>query len=391
VTSRVLLALLLSAVLLGSCGKGRGAQGLRGDLESQIKQRVKLSEDPTIFTLFALLNEAGYDYENREAGMHPVRARIRAEVDTLISPEFKARLRTFYTDHSAQANTWTYCVVAKASSGPPDFAPDSVWVKELAGNGEFNNMDKVHALLREFYRKLPIPRLYGEVRKEYKTYIEAYQKAVRTEVTAALAYARIQNVSELTGFGEVKVCVVIPNLLDSFERSSSFVLRDTLFAVEGPQAKVGYNPHEFIHAVTNPAAYDPKLNTLSEKARPLLEALRSAGAGASFRSPAALLDESLVRAVSLRYRFPQAAPDKAASLEHTMLEEYHSGYILERYFWEKLGDYEKGTLTLRQFYPAMLESLDVAKEVKRWQEESGVSGTSGATPDSTTPGSPGSP
>ena len=378
--------LILTAFFLGSLGCHRGAQSVHGNLEKQLKERVKLVEDPTIFTLFTLLNVAGYDDENREAGMHPVRRRIRAEVDTLISPEFKARLREFYDLHRAQASTWTYCVVAKASSGPPDFAPDSVWTRDLKGKGEFAGLDKVHALLREFQRKIPMDRLYGEVRRDYVDYIRDYRKAVHREVAAALAYARVRDVSELPGQG--RLAVVIPNLLDSYRRATSFVLGDTLYSVEGPQEKVGYNPHEFIHAVTNPAVYDPSLSAKSEKARPILQALRTANAEGDFRSPAAVLDESLVRAVSLRYGFANATPEERAALEADMLKEYRSGYILERYFWEKLVDYEASNTSLRQYYPVMLDSLNVLNEIRRWQTEIGVNPGAGAAPESTGRGAP---
>lgn len=378
-TVRSLIALGLTALFLGSCGKG--SQDAK--LESQIKRRVELVEDSTIFTLFALLNVAGYDDENRETGMHPVRRTIRAQLDTLVSPEFRTRLRDFYDLHRAHASPWTYGVVAKASSGPPDFAPDSVWTNDLAGRGEFAGMEKMHAFLREFHRKVPVEQLYAGVGKDYTEYIRDYRNAVRREVTAALSYARIRDVSELTGFGEVEHCVVVPNLLESYDRATSFILRDTLYSVEGPREKLGYNPHEFIHAVTNPAVYDSRLSTQSEKARPILEALRMTGAEANFRSPAALLDESLVRAVTLRYPWARASEEERATLESHMMEEYRAGYILERFFWEQLDGYEKSALPLRQFYPAMLESLDVLQEIRRWQAEIAPSGSSGAAPEST--------
>jgi hypothetical protein len=122
------------------------------------------------------------------------------------------------------------------------------------------------------------------------------------------------------------------------------------------------------------------------KARPVLEALRSTDAEESFRSPAALLDESLVRAVSLRYNLGQASPAEKAAAERDMLQEYRSGYILERYFWEKLADYENSNQTLRQYYPAMLDSLNVLKEIRRWQAEIGANPGAGAAPESTARG-----
>jgi len=137
-----------------------------------------------------------------------------------------------------------------------------------------------------------------------------------------------------------------------------------------------------LHAVTNPVVYDQSLTATSEKARPVLEALRTVNAEGDFRSPAALLDESLVRALSLRYKYPNATPEERALLEGNMLKEYRSGYVLERYFWEHLADYEKTTETLRQYYPVMLDSLNVLNEIRRWQADVALN-PAGAAPEST--------
>jgi len=69
-----------------------------------------------------------------------------------------------------------------------------------------------------------------------------------------------------------------------------------------------------------------------------------------------------------------------------MMKEYRSGYILERYFWEKLADYEASNKSLRQYYPVMLDSLNVLKEIRRWQAEIGVNPDAGARPESTARG-----
>ena len=43
---------------------------------------VQLQADERIFTLFAALNAAGYDEENNERGMSPVRVQVRAALAT---------------------------------------------------------------------------------------------------------------------------------------------------------------------------------------------------------------------------------------------------------------------------------------------------------------------
>jgi hypothetical protein len=55
---------------------------------------------------------------------------------------------------------------------------------------------------------------------------------------------------------------------------------------------------------------------------------------------AAFVDENLVRALSLRYRV-LTHPEEEAALERAMLEEWRSGYVLERFFWEQLAAFER--------------------------------------------------
>ena len=50
-------------------------------VESEIALRIAVRESRTIFTLFAFLNAAGYDEENR-ASMHPVRLHIRKALES---------------------------------------------------------------------------------------------------------------------------------------------------------------------------------------------------------------------------------------------------------------------------------------------------------------------
>src|SRR2546427_11544890 len=91
-----------------------------------------------------------------------------------------------------------------------------------------------------------------------------------------MAFCRLRSTEELAGAGELKHAVVIPNLLDSYDRAFSFVLGETFYSIEGLQRRPGYNPHEFIHSITNPMSYDPAYRLQQEQAMPLLEAASAA-------------------------------------------------------------------------------------------------------------------
>jgi len=97
------------------------------------------------------------------------------------------------------------------------------------------------------------------------------------------------------------------------------------------------------------------------------EAGRALGDDAEFASVEAFVDENLVRAISLRYLVSDRG-ERLKRLVASMTSEYRSGYVLERFFWEQLGDYEAGSADLRTFYPAMLSRLDPEAELARWRE-----------------------
>src|SRR5262245_32025366 len=337
--------------------------------EEGVTKRITVTEDQTIFTLFCMLNAAGYDLENGET-MHPVRQQIRAELERRVPKALRARVRAYYDAHRSTADPWSYAVAAKATSGPRAFEPTSEW-PSIRNEKPFSSLDDLHELLRDFHAGAGVGALYGPVRPAYQEYRRGYESAVRREVTAVLTYCRLRDVSQLAGAPsqERPNALVIPNLLDSYEHAFSFVLEGRFTSVEGPQLRIGYNPHEFVHAVTNPAVYTQATRFLDVRLRSLIqEGVRTLG-DERLGSVEAYVDENLVRAVSLRY-LAADKPERLLALSQEMMEEYRSGYILERFFWEQLSLYEKATdVDLRGYYPRMLARLDPDLELHRWSAD----------------------
>ena len=142
-----------------------------------------------------------------------------------------------------------------------------------------------------------------------------------------------------------------------------------MYSLQGPQPHPGYNPHEFVHSITNPFSYDPKYRDQRQRAQAVLEAARRIPEVASdAENLERYFDENLVRAISLKY-LDTGDSARAERLRSHMLEEYRSGYILERFFYEQLSDYEKSGESLKLYYPQMLAHLDAARELERWKLE----------------------
>ena len=368
--SRVLTT--LSVVVVSSalaCGDHAAAADqaeVGGDIAAQIAQRVEVREDPTIFALFTMLNAAGYDEESHPE-MHPVRRAVRSALVRRLPDSVFARLQAYYTAHAAIADPRAYSVVAMATSGAPNFAPTADWTNDLSKQAQFRSRAGLAAQLRSFGRAFPIDSVYRTQQVAYRAYIADYTAAIRREVTAVLRYARVHDAGELAGSGERGRAVVIPNLLLSYERAYSFVLGGTFYSVEGPQAVVGYNPHEFIHAITNAASYDTARYAVAQRrAAAAYAGVRTLPAMAEFKSLAAFLDENLVRAVALRSR-AAVDPAREASATAAAATDALKGFVLVPYFCEQLKTYEKQSQPLRVYYPHLFEQLDAQRELTRWR------------------------
>jgi hypothetical protein len=337
-------------------------------LDQFIANRINVSESKTIFTLFAMLNVAGYDEENNKEGMHLVRVKVRERLSEVTPQQLKERLRKFYRAHQSQSTNHTYAVVATLTSGAPDFSFTKEW-KDIENTPPYNQLKDLPGLLREFYLAVPIDVLYEEVRPEYLSFINDYRKVINKEVSKVMSYCRVKDVKQLRGGGETKYATVIPNLLESYERASSFALDAGFYSIDGPQKRMGYNPHEFIHSITNPLSYNPRYRKRLQRSQPLLDAARELPfIQKKYKTIEGFFDECLVRAISLKY-LDTGDAKRAAILHSAMTDEYKSGYILERFFYEQLGEYEKSKKSLQEYYPLMLKHLDVEKEINRWRQD----------------------
>ena len=346
----------------------QGTASSDAGLDAFIAGRLKTAESKSIFTLFAMLNVAGYDLENNPQGMHSLRKRVRDRLLQATPEALKTRVRKYYQEHQVPSLPYSYSVVVMVTSGPPAFEFTSTW-KDVSSDRTFGALEGLPRLLKDFYATTPIESIYGDMRRDYQRYGEEYLRIVRREVLKAMQYAGVKSVKELAGEGELKRAVIVPNLLDSYSHAFSFALDDTFYSVEGPQVQPGYNPHEFIHSITNPISYDPRHRELQLRAKPLFDAARELPAlKEDYKSIGSFFDECLVQAIELKY-LDTGEPKRAARLLATMEKNYGRGFVLTRFFYEQLSGYDKEKETLKTFYPKMLSRLDVDKELMRWRQE----------------------
>ena len=334
--------------------------------EKAIADRVEVREDATLFALYAMLDVAGHGAAPNGPDPSPLQRIVHDRLHQLVPADLRARIQSAYRLHKSSVTPLTYTIVALTTSGPPSFTPEPTWIDDLSHRTPYRSLAWLPGMLGEFNQRVPIADVYREVQPEYAHAVEAHRAAVRREAAAVAAYTRVKKASELEG-GEHRHSVIVPNLLQPAGTTFSFALGDTFYNIEGLRPTPNYDPHEFVHAITHPICDEPAYVSAQAKAGSLFREVESRPAiRGRYRTLAAFLDENLVRAILLRRNASQSPPGSDAVRE-AVLKADRDGYLLVRFFYHQLDEFERGNLTLREFYPQMLANLDPQAELERWR------------------------
>ena len=106
--------------------------------------------------------------------------------------------------------------------------------------------------------------------------------------------------------------------------------------------------------------YAARLNTLE----PLLDTVKLAPMDESFKAdPSLLVTECVIR--SIEARAPLTGKSSLSDQDRAINDSMSQGFVLTRYFYERLLEFEKDNVGFRNALPAMLTQIDVRKEQKR--------------------------
>ncbi len=313
--------------------------------------RGQLDASPTLFTVMAAINAAGYDAELSSPSNHPLRAAIRQAVAAK-NPECLEDLRKFYQQHRLDNDTATlgqYISFALAVDGAPDFSfkgrtvdmpPDA---QEVAG---------IAPLLERFAREVDIQDLWKRSQKAIEQYVAFYHTPVSRAILQANGYLR-QMTSGFQGsrFQIYVELLAAPNQVQTRSYGRNY------YVVVTPSSELRVNEvrHAYLYYLLDPLA---TLNgeTLDRKKGLIDHVGRARALAEPFKQDFLLLTTgSLVKAVEARL-------DKKPELVNEALLQ---GYILAPYFAEQLPLYEKQEQSMRFYYADMVKAIDVRKEDAR--------------------------
>jgi hypothetical protein len=138
------------------------------------------------------------------------------------------------------------------------------------------------------------------------------------------------------------------------------------FVVVAPGAnfslKMDQIRHAYLHYLLDPAV--GKYAAGLAKLEPVMDAVKLAPMDETFKEdPSLLVTECVIRAVESR----TMSGGKASQTEqdHAVDESMSQGFVLTRYFYERLQLFEKDSVGFKNALPGMLASLDPRREQKR--------------------------
>jgi tetratricopeptide (TPR) repeat protein len=313
-------------------------------------ERGELDASPSLFTVMAAINAAGYDAEVDAPSNHPLRDEIRKH---LAGKNLRsvAALKEFFRSHRQRTDTAelsqyiSYALVVdppafeyrvRAVEIPPDVVP----------------LEGLSTLLSAFYREANIEDLWQRSQPAFERVIERYHEPVSQAVLQVNGYLR----NETSGFLGRRFQIYL-DLLAAPNQVHTRSYGNDYFVVLTPSLdlKTGDIRHAYLHYLIDPLT--TKFAQDVNKKRGISDhAMRAQALSDSYKEDFLLLtSESLIKAIESRLA------KKPAMVEEALKE----GYILAPFFADELPVFEKQPQSMRLYFPDLMALLDLKKEDAR--------------------------
>jgi tetratricopeptide (TPR) repeat protein len=323
-------------------------------VSARAAEEGQLDASPTLFSVLAAVNAAGYDADLESASNHPLRLAVRKHLEARNIPVL-AEMKRFVRDHK-QANPTAelsqYVSFALSVEGPPDFEyrfkshllpPD---VKPLEG---------FEKLMARFHREAEIDALWKQAQPAFDQAIARYHAPVTKSLTEAGAYVRFLTSSSMGWRFQIYVDLLgAPNNIQSrsYERNYYVVVTPSA------EPQVDDIRYFYLHFLIDPMVGRHAEALMKRKA--LADyALGAPALEEHYKSDFVLLaSTSLIRAIESRL----APPARREAMVEQALKE---GFILTPHFAEQLAGYEKQEQAMRYYVLDMINAINLKREERR--------------------------
>jgi tetratricopeptide (TPR) repeat protein len=311
----------------------------------------QLDSSPTLFTVMASINAAGYSSDLSSPNNHPLRDAIRAELAQRNIPSLPA-IKEFFERHRKRTDAQElgqYISFALTVSGPPTFA---IKQRDVDVPPDVTPLRELSPLMAAFYKEAGIEDLWRRSQPSIQQYLAIYHGPVSDEVLKVNSYLR-QQTSGFKGrrFQIFVELLAAPNQIQTRSYGDDY----TIVITPSPEPRIFDVRHAYLHYLLDPLS--TRYQEILDRKKALAEhAQRARALDDSFKEDFLLLaTESLIKAVEARLdRRPQG-----------IQEALKQGYILTPYFAEQLPVFEKQEQAMLYYYPTLVSAIDLVTEDAR--------------------------
>ncbi|MBV9181560.1 MAG: hypothetical protein JO356_09610 [Acidobacteria bacterium] len=331
---------------------------------SNLNTPVTLDRSETLFSVLAAINTCGFDAELPTSD--PLRLAVRGEIGRNLEKSERARsaadaLCAFYRDHQQSDGVRTlsqYVSLALYLAEPPSFIPkvkDSELPPDAAG------VLGLVSLLSRFYAEAGLKQIWESRAEAYTELASRYREPFAKLTFETELYLRLPTGSYSGRTFTIYVEPMgAPSAINARSYSSEYYV--VLTPGTSPGLKMEQLRHAYLHYLLDPMVgkYSGNLQALE----PLLEAVKLAPMDEAFKSdPSLLTTECIIRSIEARTLAGGKAPlpQQEQAVDSSMAQ----GFVLTRYFYERLFAFEKDNIGFKNAMPGMLAQIDVRKEQRR--------------------------
>ncbi len=326
---------------------------------------ITVEANPELFAIMCALHAAGFEADAPTVGVHPVRARLRAQLLRQQGPATQA-LRAYYREHLPSATLSRYISFALVVGPPPKF---NYLLRREELPPDVLAIDGFTEVLVNFYREAQIDQLWAQVGPEYDREIARIHEPVSQIVLTSTSYLR----ELLKSSSPRTFAVYVEPLVGGRVNFRNYGDRYAIVVSSGSELPLDEIRHAFLHFLLDPLALRYRREVAAKK--PLLNiAARAPQLPGEYKEDfPTFLTECLVRAVELRLR--RLPPEKLA---RAMDQAEAEGYVLVRAFSRKLGEFEKAEPAMSYSFPELVKGIDLAAETKRLENVPFAAATPGS-------------
>ena len=351
---------------------------------------ITLETSEPLFYLAVALNVCGADADL--AASAPVRLKIREEINTALAGSAQARdsrdaLCSYVRLHTladSGLNLAQYISLSLYLNPPPELTP-SVAETELPPDS--TQIVNILPLLRTFSEDVHLHAIWVEHRPDYEDLTNRIHDPLTKMILNTNIYLRLP-VSSYDGrrFLVLLEPMLAPSATNARVYGTDYIVvaspsGEPLGAVHMDQIR-----HTYLHYLVEPFVYSRA--AAMQRLQPLMKAVQDAPLDFTYKSDiVALITESLIKAIEARtmdvgltkpkhpdavkqradierYNAEMAEYDRQADLIRRKAADLdvRQGWVLVNYFYDKLGQMEKESISLKDDIGEMVYGMDVDRE-----------------------------